>query len=100
MGKYGVATGQTAEASCTACTPNSNSPSQSSVETDCTSNADYAGYAGVGTCRLRLVLVLGLVVCVYLQYHRRRTPKIADDINVSDSVGHKQDFVISVQFPL
>jgi hypothetical protein len=48
-GKYGVATAQTAEASCTACTPNSNSPSQSSAETDCTCNTGYSGPAG-GPC--------------------------------------------------
>jgi hypothetical protein len=44
-----------------------------------------------------IVLVLALVVCVYLQYRRKRTPKDVVEDTVSASVGHENDFVISVQ---
>jgi hypothetical protein len=50
VGKYGVATGQTTEASCTACIANSNSPPQSSARSVCTCDAGYGGDAGTGVC--------------------------------------------------
>ncbi len=43
-------TGQTAEASCTACTAKSDSPAQSSARACCTCNAGYGGDASTGTC--------------------------------------------------
>jgi hypothetical protein len=64
---------------------------------------DPVGTAGAGAGGI--VLVLALVVCVYLQYRRKRTPKdvVEDNVsasvedNVSASVGHENEFVISVQ---
>jgi len=60
------------------------------------SNDNIASGAGAGA-GVGIVLVLGLVVCVYLQYRRKRIPKFVVENNVSDSVGHEHEFVISVQ---
>jgi hypothetical protein len=57
-------------------------------------NIPVAAGAGAGG---GIVLVLALVVCVYLQYRRKRTPKDVVEDTVSASVGHENDFVISVQ---
>jgi hypothetical protein len=48
-GKYGTATGQTTEASCTACPSNSTSPAGSAALTSCTCNAGSTGPDG-GNC--------------------------------------------------
>jgi hypothetical protein len=61
------------------------------------SNINIAAAAGAGA-GVGFVLVLALVVvCVYLQYRRKRTPKDVVENNVSASVEHENDFVISVQ---
>jgi hypothetical protein len=60
------------------------------------SNINIAAAAGAGA-GVGFVLVLALVVCVYLHYRRKRTPKDVVEDTVSASVGHENDFVISVQ---
>jgi len=59
------------------------------------SNNNIPAAAGAGA-GVGIVLVLALV-CVYLQYRRKPTPKDVVEDNVGASVGHENDFVISVQ---
>jgi hypothetical protein len=61
------------------------------------SNINIAAAAGAGA-GVGFVLVLALVVVyVYLQYRRMRTSKDVVEDTVSASVGHENEFVISVQ---